>query len=97
MLAGPRSTLAGALKKAAALAGTKGPVVIPNAVIKVMTAIMSVLSKVLPVPALYQPETLKAGLATYLGTGERARRELGWEPRPLDEGLAGTVEYLRRG
>ena len=31
--------------------------------------------------------------ATYLGGNERARRELGWAPRPLREGLGETLRH----
>ena len=51
-------------------------------------------------PASIQPDVLRllAG-TTWVAGSERARRELGWCPRPLDEGLGETLahESLARG
>lgn len=95
MLAGDRATLAELLERVAREAGTRGPVLVPAAVIRGGEKVMRQVSKVLPVPPLYQPETLRAALASYLGTRRKAERDLGWHPRPLDEGLAETVAALR--
>ena len=56
---------------------------------------MAVLSKVIPLPAAYHPETLRAASASYLGTPARAEKELGWHARSLEEGLADTVAISR--
>jgi nucleoside-diphosphate-sugar epimerase len=43
-------------------------------------------------PPDYQPETLRvAAQATYLGNNAKAKRELGFAPRPLREGLEQTL------
>jgi len=45
-------------------------------------------------PPDYQPETLRvAANATYLGNNAKAKRELGFAPRPLREGLEQTLRY----
>jgi nucleoside-diphosphate-sugar epimerase len=45
-------------------------------------------------PPDYQPETLRvAAQATYLGNNAKAKRELGFAPRPLQEGLEQTLRY----
>jgi nucleoside-diphosphate-sugar epimerase len=45
-------------------------------------------------PPDYQPETLRvAAQATYLGNNARAKRELGFAPRPLRVGLEQTLRY----
>jgi len=95
MLAGPAATLADGLRLAARLAGTPGPVVIPTSVMRVTAAIADVVGRVVPLPATYQAETLRSSIATYLGRADRAQRELGWRPRPLDEGLAETVATMQ--
>jgi nucleoside-diphosphate-sugar epimerase len=95
MLAGPRATLAEGLKKVAAIAGTKGPVVLPERMVRMSAAAMGVLGKVVPLPPDLAAETMRAGLATYYGTPAKAERELGWHARSLDEGLRQTVEHLR--
>lgn len=45
-------------------------------------------------PPDYQPESLRvAAQATYLGNNAKAKRELGFAPRPLREGLEQTLRY----
>ncbi len=95
MLAGPRLPIADGLQKVADIAGTKGPIRLPARMVSATAAVMDALGKVVPVPPGYAAETMRAGLATYYGTSEKAERDLGWQPRPLDEGLAQTVETLR--
>jgi nucleoside-diphosphate-sugar epimerase len=57
-------------------------------------ALMRVVEKVAPVPAAYASESLRvlAGV-TYIGSNARARRELGWTPRPLRDGLTETLRH----
>jgi nucleoside-diphosphate-sugar epimerase len=95
MLAGPRSTLADVLRAVASLAGTKGPIVLPDVLVRGTAAVAGVVGRVVPLPPGYAAETMRAGLATYYGTGAKAERELGWHPRDLDTGLRETVTALR--
>ncbi len=97
MLAGPRATLAEGLTRVAGIAGTKGPVVLPSRLVAATAGLMTALGKVVPVPPDLAGETMRAGLATYYGSPAKAKRELGWEARPLDQGLAETVAAARRG
>ncbi len=95
MLAGPRATLADGLRRVAAIAGTKGPVVLPERAVRAAAALTGALERRVPLPAGYAGETMRAGLATYYGSPARAERELGWRARPLDQGLRETVAALR--
>ncbi|MDN5796090.1 MAG: NAD-dependent epimerase/dehydratase family protein [Intrasporangium sp.] len=97
MLAGDRGTLADLLERTARIAGTKGPVLVPTALLRAGEKVMAQVSKVVPVPPLYHPETLRSALASYLGTRQKAEHDLGWHARPLDEGLADTVAAIRAG
>jgi nucleoside-diphosphate-sugar epimerase len=58
---------------------------------------MAVLERLLPLPALYTAEGLRviAG-TTYIGDDAKARRELGYSPRPLEIGLREAVEHEMR-
>ena len=38
-----------------------------------------------------------AGGICYLARANKARRELGWNPRPVEEGMRETIEWLRAG
>lgn len=61
---------------------------------KAMSATMGVVEKFFPVPADYSAEYLRinAGV-TYIGNNAKARRELGYSPRPLEEGLTETLQH----
>lgn len=66
-----------------------------------MTRIMAALASLataagIRLPDRYQPETLRvaAGL-TYLGSNEKARRELGFEPRSLEQGLRTSLPAMQ--
>jgi nucleoside-diphosphate-sugar epimerase len=95
MLAGPRATLADGLRQLASIAGTKGPMVLPDAVVRAVAAVTGTVGKVLPVPADLSAETMRASLATYYGSPAKAERELGWHARSLDTGLRQTAGALR--
>lgn len=60
-------------------------------------AVMSVVEKLVPVSGNYTAEGLRtiAGV-TYLGDDAKARRELGYEPRSLREGLSETLQHEMR-
>lgn len=95
MLAGPRARLADGLRQVAEIAGTKGPVVLPERAVRLTAGLMGALGRMVPVPPGFAEETMRAGLATYYGTPEKAEEDLGWRARPLDEGLRETVASLR--
>src|SRR5262249_16901553 len=58
---------------------------------------MGVVERVLPVPPQMTAEGLRvlAGV-TYFGSNAKARRELGYDPRPLADGLRTTLEHEMR-
>jgi len=95
MLAGERASLAEALALAAELAGTRGPIVIPAGVVRMGARIASVVERVVPLPAEYAGETLRASVATYLGSSAKAERDLAWTCRPLSAGLGELVRRTR--
>lgn len=95
MLTGPQIRLADGLRQVAAIAGTPGPRVLPERIVRATAGVLGAVGKVVPLPPGYAAETMRAGLATYYGTSERAQQELGWRPRPLEQGLRETVEALR--
>lgn len=94
MLAGPAHGLAEALTVAAHEGGGRPPTSVPGALVRLLAAGSSAVRRVASLPATYRAESLRAALATYLGTAEKARRDLGWEPRPLAVGMAETVRDL---
>jgi dihydroflavonol-4-reductase len=52
--------------------------------------------------AAMAPPVVREGLAMSMDArwafrGDKARRELGWMPRPLEEGLRETMQWYRSG
>ena len=87
MLAGPPASLAEGLTLVATLAGTRGPRVVPDAVVRSAGRAADVFGGLIPTAAGFA-ESARVGLATYLGDSTRARTELGWTCRGMDQGLA---------
>lgn len=96
MLAGPQASLATALKQAAEIAGTPGPITLPSGLVQATAAVASVVGRLIPLPPDYAAETLRASVATYYGDPTRAELELGWSCRSLKDGLRTLVESLGR-
>lgn len=94
-LAGPVHTLSEVLKLAGQLTGVPAPALkAPPWMLKTMSAVMSQVERIARVRADYSSEYLRVSAGvTYLGDNAKARRELGWAPRTLAEGLAETLRY----
>ncbi len=97
ILAGQVATLFDALALVEPVTGIAPPRLRPTpAVLKGAAALMRLVEPFMPaaLPEAYRAETLRtlAGV-TYLGNSEKARRELGFAPRPLIDGLRETVAY----
>ena len=87
MLAGTPASLAEALRMAAKITRTPGPIVIPGAAVRGTAALAGVVNRFVRLPPTYHPETLRASLASYLGRPDKAIKDLGWSARSLREGL----------
>ncbi len=93
-ICGPTYTFINALEVAKEITGVRLPMAVPAEMIRVMSTMMYVFDKFIPVPDSYTGEGLRiiAGV-TYLGTNAKAKRELGYDPRPLKEGLTETLKH----
>ena len=62
-----------------------------------LAGLMGAIESRVPVPDAYRGESLRviAGV-TYIASSEKARRELGFQPRPLEIGLAETLLHEMR-
>ncbi|MGH2495309.1 MAG: SDR family NAD(P)-dependent oxidoreductase [Ktedonobacteraceae bacterium] len=95
IIAGPTHTLVEGMQVAQKITGVPAPrIKVAPGVMKAMSATMGMVEKIFPVPADYSAEYLRisAGV-TYIGSNARARRELGYNPRPLEEGLSDTLQH----
>jgi nucleoside-diphosphate-sugar epimerase len=98
LITGPRHTFEEAFDLIATLAGVPKPLLHPGPrTMRATAAAMAVLQKFVELPPALTPEALRviAG-TTYLGSNEKAVRELGFAARSLREGIEQTLEYELR-
>jgi nucleoside-diphosphate-sugar epimerase len=96
ILAGPAHTMAEALGTAEALTGIRASRLhAPPWLMRANSMLVKPLEWVLPLPPAYTSEGLRvAAGTTYIGDNAKARRELGYHPRPLKEGLRETLAAM---
>jgi nucleoside-diphosphate-sugar epimerase len=96
ILAGPPHTLEQAVKIGVKMTGQKGPLFrVSPGVVKFLSIKMKILGFVFHLPAEFTAESLRATAGvTYLGSNEKAKKELGYSARPLEEGLRETLNDL---
>ena len=92
IIAGDRYLLADAFQLASQVSGKRPPIVAPAQMIKIMSILARPFDAILP-PS-YTSEGLRviAGV-TYMGDNSKAKRELGYDPRPFREGWVETVRH----
>jgi nucleoside-diphosphate-sugar epimerase len=98
IIAGPRHTFEEAFDLAARLASVRAPMLHPGPhAMRGLAMLMSVAGRFVNLPPAMTPEALRvlAG-TTYFGSNEKAVRELGFTARPLEEGMAQTLEHELR-
>ncbi len=98
ILAGPPHTVVEALEIAEQITGIPAPSrrVSPGT-LRFMAGLMSVFGRLFRVSWRYHPETLRtAAGVTYLGNDNKARQDLGFEARSLEEGLGEWLAYEMR-
>lgn len=87
-------TMVETMKMAEAITGVPAPkFVAPAGMIKAMSALTGLVDGVLDLPMLYTGEFLRVSTATYIGKNDKAKRELGWNPRTLEDGLPPTLKW----
>jgi nucleoside-diphosphate-sugar epimerase len=95
IIAGPPATIQDVLELAERITGVLAPRIHPSpALVKAVAAIVGLIERIAPVPDTLSSEYLRvAAGVTYLGSNAKAKRELGFDPRPLEVGLRETLEY----
>ena len=94
IIAGPRHSIIEAMEIVARISGRPAPRIhVPPRVMRAFAGTMGIVEKVIPVHEEFSEEYLRinAGV-TYIGDNAKARRELGYNPRPLAEGMAETLK-----
>jgi nucleoside-diphosphate-sugar epimerase len=97
-LCGPVHTVVEALRMAERITGIPAPrMVVPPALLSGLSAVTGLLERIATVPDEYSAEYLRVNAGTtYIGSNAKARSELGWTPRPLEEGLPETLEAEKK-
>jgi nucleoside-diphosphate-sugar epimerase len=98
IIAGERADLVSALRLSERITGVPGPrIKIAPGMMKATAGLLSVVERIAPVPDDYTAEYLRENAGTtYLGDSSKAKRELGFEVRPLQVGLAETLHHEMR-
>ena len=98
LLAGPPHMWKEALAIAHEITGIRPPrLMLPPALARIASILMRPVAALVPVPETYHPETLRvAAGSTYFADDTAARQEIGWDPRPLRDGLEITLREERR-
>jgi nucleoside-diphosphate-sugar epimerase len=94
-ICGPVHTFVESMQIASEITGVPQPgMQVGPGMMKAMAACMGVIEKVISLPESYTREGLLtiAGV-TYIGDNSKAKRELGFNPRPLKVGLRETLEH----
>jgi nucleoside-diphosphate-sugar epimerase len=93
IIAGSAHTLEEALDLAERITGIPAPRFRASpALMKSLATLMRIAGAVVSLPAAYTSEGLRVSAgSTYLGDSSKARRELGFRARPLEEGLRQTL------
>ncbi len=91
-------TFVDALHLAEKITGVPAPrIQVAPSIMKMMAATMGLVEKVIPVPPDYSSEYLRVSAGvTYIGSNAKAKRELAYNPRPLEEGLTETLQHEMR-
>jgi nucleoside-diphosphate-sugar epimerase len=95
IIGGKHYTLIEAMQVAEKITGIPVPKLhISPALLKAMSALVAPFENFLPLPATYTSEGLRvtAGV-TYIASDAKARRELGFDVRPLEEGLREVLQH----
>lgn len=94
IIGGPVHTLIEALQIAESITGIPAPRLHPSpGMMKALARLVEVVESFVSVPETFAAESLRSTAATYIASNAKARRELGYAPRPLAEGLRETLLY----
>ncbi len=92
-VSGPATTIRGAVEAIAKVSGRKAPKrSLPTPLMKAMIPIGPLVGKMMGQPPNLRELISAADGCTFWASNEKARRELGYEPRGLEEGLRATLE-----
>jgi len=92
IIAGEPCAFLDAFKLASQVSGKKAPNAAPYQVLKLFSILVKPFDSLMPESYTSEGLRIVAG-ATYLGDNSKAKRELGYNPRPVSEGWVETVRH----
>jgi nucleoside-diphosphate-sugar epimerase len=90
IIAGEPYRIADAFQLASELTGRRAPTIVPYQIMKALSVLVKPFDSVLPESYTSEGLRVVAGV-TYWGDNSKAKRELGYNPRPLREGWGETL------
>ena len=95
ILAGPAVPLGEMVDFWARLTGKRPPMFhVPAGLLRPTAPLMGLLNKVVQLPELFSAEATAIAGATYIARADRARAELGWQPRSLQRGMLEALGHI---
>ena len=95
LLAGPELSFREMAKLWSQVSGKPAPLAfIPASYLQRIAPLVGEIQKILPLPPMLSQDGTRIMGVTYLGSSEKAQRELGWQARPFEEGFRETFESL---
>jgi dihydroflavonol-4-reductase len=92
ILAGPALSLEAIIRMWAEISGRRPPLFgIPAPLVRPLGPLMGLIDKVLPLTGMFSREAIMTLGMSYLGDSSKAKNELGWEARPVVDGMAESV------
>ncbi|MBL7826907.1 MAG: NAD-dependent epimerase/dehydratase family protein [Saprospiraceae bacterium] len=93
IICGPNHTFEEGMKIASEISGKRMPLVMPPWSLMLSSWMSAAVEWLIPLPDRYRSETLRVQAGTtYYGDNSKAKVELGFNPRPLREGLKQTFK-----
>ncbi|MGD8584026.1 MAG: NAD-dependent epimerase/dehydratase family protein [Chloroflexota bacterium] len=95
ILAGPAVPLGEIVDFWGMITGKPGPkVAVPARLVQPLAPAVGALSETVPLPEMYSRETAAVLSVTYMARADKAKEELGWRPRSLQEGMSETFRWI---
>jgi nucleoside-diphosphate-sugar epimerase len=95
ILAGPAIPLGEMIDYWAYLLGRRAPLIrIPAGGLRPFAPLLSSANNLLPLPGIFSGEATRSLGVTYMARSDKARRELGWQTRPLQTGMLETFQWI---
>jgi nucleoside-diphosphate-sugar epimerase len=95
IIGGPKYSVIEAFTLAEQISGVRAPRLHPAPwMMQALASMIGLIDAVFPLPEPYSLESIRGSAGvSYLGSNQKARRELGYAPRTLEQGLPETLKY----